>query len=197
MPAPAFASLVRAERWAQARTALDALSAPQRAQPELRFVRARVDLELDDARAALAELVDLESALPALSAEIAAARARAQLSVGPFADAAQYFERRGDTEALLCAARAYQADIQLPKARLALDRALARLGKSKHTRDAEVRARALRSALAAQMGDKGTATADNRWLALAAPLRPEGDVALHALEQAGGATRLSKSEHLD
>jgi len=196
-PAPAFATLVRAERWPDARTALDALSATERAQPEVRFVRARVDLELDDARAALTELAGLETALPVLSDEIAAARARAQLSVGPFAEAAQYFERRGDTEALLCAAKAYQSDVALPKARLALDRVLARLGKSKRARDAEVRARALRAPLAAQEGDKGTANADYRWLALAAPLRPESDVALQALESAGGASRLSKSEHLD
>jgi soluble lytic murein transglycosylase len=196
-PPLAFAPLVRAERWGDARAALDALSATERAQPEVRFVRARVDLELDDAAAALTELTALETTLPALSDEIAAARARAQLSVGPFAEAAQYFERRGDTEGLLCAAKAYQSDVALPKARLALDRVLARLGKSKRARDAEVRARALRAPLAAQMEDKGTAIADYRWLALAAPLRPESGVALQALESAGGASRLSKSEHLD
>ncbi|MET0792050.1 MAG: transglycosylase SLT domain-containing protein [Polyangiaceae bacterium] len=195
-PAP-FAALVRAERWSDAHAALEALPESERAKPELRFVRARVALELDDARAALTLLDGLEPLLPALSAQIAAARARAQLQVGPFAEAAKYFEARGDTEALLSAASAYQSDIALPKARLALDRVLARLGRSKRTRSAEVRARALRAALAAQMGDKGTATADNRWLALAAPLRPEGDAALQALERAGGASRLDKSEHLD
>ena len=160
-------------------------------------MRARVALELDDAATALTLLAGLESALPQLSAQIAAARARAQLRVGPFAEAAKYFEQRGDTEALLSAAAAYQQDVALPKARLALDRALARLGKSKRPRSAEVRARALRAALATQMGDKGTANADYRWLALVAPLRPEGSVALQALESAGGVNRLSKSEHLD
>ena len=196
-PLPAFASLVRAERWADARVALEALPAAERTQPEMRFVRARVACELNDGHAALAELEGLESTLPALSAEIAAVRARAQLSAGPFSEAAQYYERRGDTEALISAGKAYQADVALPKARLAFDRVLARLGKSKRTRDAEVRARALRAPLAAQMGDKGTANADYRWLALAAPLRPEGDTALQALERAGGASRLTKSEHLD
>ena len=195
--APAFASLVRAERWSDARTALEAVPESERSQPELRFVRARVALELDDARAALELLEGLESRLPALATQIAALRARARLRVGPFSEAAQYFEARGDTEALLSAAFAYQEDIALPKARLALDRVLARLGKSKRARSAEVRARALRAVLAAQMGDKGTATADNRWLALVAPLRPESDAALQALERAGGASRLSKSEHLD
>ncbi len=135
--------------------------------------------------------------MPALSAQIAAARARAQLRVGPFSEAAKYFEARGDTEALLSAASAYQQDIALPKARLALDRVLGRLGKSQRTRSAEVRARALRATLATQMGDHGTALADNRWLALAAPLRPESDAALQALERAGGVNRLTKAEHLD
>ncbi len=196
-PAQPYAALVRAERWADAHTALEALPEGQRNEPELRFVRARVALEVDDARAALTLLDGLESTLVPLSAQIAALRARAQLRVGPFAEAAKYYELQGDTESLLSAASAYQQDIALGKARLAVDRVLARLGKSKHARGVEVRARALRAALAAQTGDKGTALADNRWLALAAPLRPESDAALQALERAGGTSRLSKSEHLD
>lgn len=198
-PAPAggFAALVRAERWPDAHTALEALPESERSQPELRFVRARVALEVDDARAAPTLLEGLEAALPALSAQIAALRARAQLRVGPFAEAAKFYELQGDNESLLSAASAYQQDIALPKARLALDRVLARLGKSKRPRSAEVRARALRATLAAQMGDSATANADNRWLALAAPLRPESDGALQALERSGGSNRLSKSEHLD
>jgi soluble lytic murein transglycosylase len=192
-----FAALVRAERWADAHTALEALPESARSQPELRFVRARVALELDDARAALSLLEGLEATLVPLSTQIAALRARAQLRVGPFAEAAKYYELQGDTEGLLSAAAAYQQEVALPKARLALDRVLARLGKSNHARSAEVRARALRAALATQMGDKGTANADNRWLALVAPLRPESDAALQALERAGGASRLTKSEHLD
>jgi len=191
-----YAALVRAERWADARVALDALPEAQRAQPELRFVRARVALELDDAAAALVLLEGLDRGLPVLAPQIAAARARGQLRVGPFAEAARYFEQRGDTESLLSAASAYQQDLALPKARLAVDRALGRLGKSKRPRGAEVRARTLRAMLASQMGDKGTALADYRWLALAAPLRAESDVALQVL-QSNPATRLSTSEHLD
>jgi soluble lytic murein transglycosylase len=194
---PAFSELVRTERWLDARTALEALPESQRAQPELRFVRARVALELDDAATALGLLADLERTLPYLASQIAEARARAELRVGPFGEAAKYFEQRGDTEALLSAASAYQEDAALPAARLALDRVLSRLGKSKRTRSAEVRARALRAALATQMGDPGTANADNRWLALAAPLYPEAELALQALERAGGASRLTKTEHLD
>lgn len=196
-PVPAFASLVRAERWADARIALEGLPDAEKAQPELRFVRARVLLELDDAPAALTLLTDLEPALPHLSSQITDTRARAQLRAGPFGDAARYFEQRGDTEALLSAAAAHEQGGALPQARMALDRALARLGKAKYPRSAEVRARALRAALALKMGDQGTANADNRWLALAAPLRPEADLALAALERAGGPSRLSKTEHLD
>jgi len=191
-----YAALVRAERWADARQVLEALPEPERAKPEVRFVRARVALELDDAAAALTLLEGLHSAVPQLAPQIAEARARAQLRVGPFAEAARYFEQRGDTESLLSAASAYQQDLELPKARMALDRVLARLGKSKRPRSAEVRARTLRAALASQVGDRGTAIADYRWLALAAPLRPESDVALKVLD-ANAATRLSKSEHLD
>ena len=191
-----YVALVRAERWAEARVALDALPESERNQPELRFVRARVALELDDAAAALTLLEGLHTAIPQLAPQIADARARAQLRVGPFAEAARYFEQRGDTESLLSAAAAYQRDTALPKARLAVDRALGRLGKSKRTRSAEVRARSLRAALASQMGDRGTALADYRWLSLAAPLRSESDLALQVLES-NAATRLSKTEHLD
>ena len=195
-PEGAYAALVRAERWADARTALEALPEAERTRAELRFVRARVALELDDAAAALTLLVGLETALPQLAPQIAAARARAQLKTGPFAEAALYFEQRGDNESLLSAASAYQQDVSLPQARLAVDRVIARLGKAKRTRSVEVRARALRASLASQMGDRGTALADYRWLALAAPLRIEGEVALKVLDS-NAATRLSKSEHLD
>jgi len=196
-PVPNFVSLVRAERWSDARAALDALPAARHAEPELRFVRARVAFELGDAQAALHELDGLEALLPALSTEIALARARAQLKAGPFSEAAQYFERRGDTEGLLSAAAAYQEDNALPKARLAVERALGRLGKSKRTRDAEVRARALRAQIAVQMSDKFTANTDFHWLATCAPLRPEAELAAAALEQAGGVNRLSKTERMD
>jgi soluble lytic murein transglycosylase len=191
-----YAPLVRAERWADARLALDALPEAQRTQAEVRFVRARVALEQGDAAAALTLLDGLHTALPQLAPQIAEARARAQLRVGPFAEAARYFELRGDTESLLSAAAAYQEDTALPKARMALDRVLGRLGKSKRTRSAEVRARAMRASIASQVGDRGTAIADYRWLALAAPLRPESDLALKVLDGTP-ATRLSKSEHLD
>lgn len=196
-PVTGFASLVRGERWVDAKAALDALPEAERSKPEQRFVRARVALELDDAAVALPLLDGLERSLPALTVQVEAARARAQAKVGPYAEAAAYFERRGDTESLLSAASAYLAAETLPKARLMLDRALARLGKSKRARSAEVRARALRAPLAERLGDKGTAIADYRWLALAAPLRPESDVALIALQRIGGSGQLTKTEHLD
>ncbi len=192
-----FAALVRAERWLDARAAIEALPEARRSEPEVRFARARVALELGDAQAALHELDGLDPLLPVLSAQIADTRARAQLKAGPFSEAARYFERRGDTEGLLLAASAYAQDSALPKARLAVERALGRLGKSKRIRDAEVRARALRAQIALQTGDKFTSNADYRWLATRSPLRPESDVAAGALEQAGGVNRLSKTERLD
>jgi soluble lytic murein transglycosylase len=197
LPVLSYAALVRAERWADARAALEALPEARRAEPETRFVHARVVLELGDAHAALHELDGLDAVLPILAPEVAELRARMQLVVGPFSEAAQYFERRGDIEGLLLAASADLADNALPKARVAVERALGRLGKSKRMRDAEVRARALRAQIALQMADKLGANADYRWLALSAPLRAEADLAAQALEGAGGANRLSKSERMD
>jgi len=72
-----FVSLVRAERWADARAAIEALPEARRNEPEVRFAHARVVLELGDAEATLHELDGLDAALPTLAAEIAALRARA------------------------------------------------------------------------------------------------------------------------
>ncbi|HEY4106596.1 MAG TPA: hypothetical protein VGM44_22000, partial [Polyangiaceae bacterium] len=197
VPTSGYAALVRAERWTDARVALEALSASEQAKPEWRFVHARVVSELGDAEIAVRDLDALERTLPALASEIALARARAELRAGPFADAAQFFDQRADTESLLCAASAYLSANSLVKARSAVERALARIGKSKHVRDSEVRARALRAQIAEASNDKVTARLDYRWLALSAPLRAEADSAAEALERAGGVNRLSKSERAD
>lgn len=193
---PDYAELVRRERWADAQAALAALPEAKRAEPELRFLRARVALELNDARSALGLLLGLETAIPNLAPQIAAARARAQLEVGPFLEAARYFEQRAEPEALLSAASAYEREGASAKARSALDRLLSRLGKTNRSQKLEVRARALRADLALRVGDVTTANADQRWLALTTPLRPEADAALQALQGREGAPRLSKAEHL-
>ncbi len=196
-PTASYASLVRAERWADARGALEALPDAERAKPEWRFVHARVAYELADSDAALRDLAGLESALPALAGEIVLARAKAQLNAGPFVDAAQFFDQRADTDSLLCAASAYLQANLLPKARNAVERAFLHIGKSKHVRDSEVRARALRVQIAEASGDHMTALTDERWLATSAPLRAEAETAARALEQAGGVNRLTKSERED
>jgi len=194
VPAASYAALVRAERWADARVALEALPEAERAKPEWRFVHARVASELGDSDAAVRDLTGLESSLPALANEIALARAKAQLNAGPFAEAAQFFDQRADTDSLLCAASAYlQANLPA-KARSSVERALVHIGKSKRVRDSEIRARALRVQIAEASNDKATALADERWLATSAPLRGEAESAARALEQAGGVNRLTKSE---
>ncbi|HEX3775162.1 MAG TPA: transglycosylase SLT domain-containing protein [Polyangiaceae bacterium] len=194
VPTSGYPALVRAERWSDARAALEALPENERAKPEWRFVHARVTHELGDAETAVRDLDSLEHALPALANEIALARARAELRAGPFADAAQFFDQRADTDSLLCAASAYLSANSLVKARSAVERALSRIGKSKHLRDSEVRARALRAQIAEAANDQVTARLDYRWLALSAPLHAEADSAAEALERAGGVNRLSKSE---
>lgn len=193
-PAPGYAALVRAERWADARVALEAVPEAERSKPEWRFVHARVAHELGDSDAALRDLVDLEKSLPALASEIALARAKAQLNAGPFVDAAQFFDQRADTDSLLCAASAYLQANLLPKARNAVERAFLHIGKSKRVRDAEVRARALRIQIAEASGDHATALTDERWLATSAPLRAEAENAARAIEQAGGVNRLNIPE---
>jgi len=195
LPAAGYAQLISAERWADAKLAIDALPDTARAEPALRFARARVAFETGDAAGALAGLAGLDPLLPLISGQIAELRARAQLVVGPFPDAARFYEARSDGESLLFAASAHEQAGAPQKALLALDRALVRVGKSKHVRSLEVRARAQRAEVLSHQGDKA-ALAEYRWLALNAPLRAESAAAVPALEQAGGAARLSKAERL-
>jgi soluble lytic murein transglycosylase len=153
-------ALVRGERWDAAWRALEALPANDRARPELRYVRARVALERGDAGAALPLLVGLESELPLLAEDIGRRRSEAELAVGPFAEAGEWFAARASAAAQLDAARAFERAKDARRARSAVERLLA-IGK--HTRGQEADARALRVRVADPPGD--VERADARWLA--------------------------------
>lgn len=153
--------------WEGVAGAIDALGPLRRADPKTRYVRALAALRLGDFSTALAALEGLDAALPALEAEIASARARCQLEIGPFAAAAAYYEQLGSDAGRLEAARAWRRAGQPDRAaRLA---GMLLQARSPRPRNAlYVAARWLRAELSEQLGELELARRDYRWLALTA-----------------------------
>jgi len=162
---PSWVGLVREERWEAAAAAIDALPDAERKKPEVRFARATVAFERDDAKQTVASLDGLEGDLPALAAEIGKLRARAQAIAGPFADAAEWLEKHAATnDDHIAAANAFM------KARLPsrANAECARVLNADHkSRAQEAEARAIRL----HTGEPADVVADARWLLV------HGDVA--------------------
>jgi soluble lytic murein transglycosylase len=153
-------ALVRDEEWDTAWRALEALAEAERSSPEVRYVRSRVALARGDGAAALPLLEGLEAALPLLASDIEERRAQAQLVVGPFAQAGEWFAARPSPSSQLQAARAFEKAKDARRALTAVEKVLASSGR---TRAEEAEARAMRIRLATAPGD--TERADARWLA--------------------------------
>jgi soluble lytic murein transglycosylase len=201
LPWPA---LVRDEQWDAAWHALEAVPDPDKARPEVRYVRARVALSRGDAAGALLLLEGLEGALPLLADDVARRRAEAKLSVGPYEPAGEWFAMRVSPGPQLQAARAFEKARDPRRARAAADRVIA---SERRTRDEEAEARALRLRLTDTPGD--AERADARWLAtqgadlpaaadalaLAAKLDPKHP--LSSEELMSRARVLSDAGHLD
>jgi soluble lytic murein transglycosylase len=179
-PEGPWVQALRLGRYADAAAALDQV-ADLKAQPVLRYARARAALELGDAAMALTLLDGLESKLPALEARILRLRADAQLAVGPYAAAADFFAAKGDAESLARAALARERAGDLTGASVLAARVVAEL-KGKKRRATESAARDVRARASAKNGAKAQAISDLRWLALEDPLRSEdADMRLAAL----------------
>lgn len=183
--------LVRDERWADAQRALDALAEPERSRPEVRYVRARVALARGDAASALPLLTGLETALPLLADDVALQRARAELVVGPFADAAAYFSARATPSGALDTARAFERAKDPHRARAAADRVLSF---DKRSRNEEAEARALRVRTADPLTDADRA--DARWLATTGADLPAAADALETVARVDPSHRLLARELL-
>jgi len=153
-------SLVRDEQWDAAWRALEALPDADKSTPEMRYLRARVALERGDAAAALPLLAGLESALPLLADDVARRRAEAELEVGPFVEAGEWFAAGATPSSQLDAARAFEEAHDPHRALAAVARVLA---SDKRTRTQESEARALRVRVADPTGD--VERDDARWLA--------------------------------
>ncbi|WP_394850911.1 lytic transglycosylase domain-containing protein [Pendulispora brunnea] len=164
---PHWAESVRMQAWDDAARELDALPDAEKQEPSIRYVRARVALARGGAaevNKAIALLDDLKTALPLLADDIERRRAEAKLSVGPFRDAADYYNGRGSAAALLKASEAYEKSQMPVPARAACDRVIA-LDKHTRAQEAEARARRIRLGVRTPTED----ASDARWIVVEAP----------------------------
>lgn len=185
---------VRLERWSRAAALIDTLPKDQQERPEIRYVRARVALELDDYARALGLLEGLEKKLPALATDIGHHRAEAQLHGGKEEEAARYFARQSSVRALTKAAMAWSRAGKAQQARATIDRAI-HLAKKRVDQDV-VEARQLRAKLAEQAGDRNVAIMDWRFVARHAPDAQDAHAASVRLETLAPKQRLTSDEHM-
>jgi soluble lytic murein transglycosylase len=178
---------VRMHRWADAAARMDALDERERRLPGVRYARARVARELGDWARAYKELEQLEKELPLLAREITSERAAAQLEIGPFDAAANYYAARPDPESLIKSAIAHERAADFDRARQAVERSLVKIrGEKEPSRTRlEAKARAVRARLAEKRGEIALATSDLRWIATNAPVTPaatDADLRLEKLD---------------
>ncbi len=173
-----FTEAVRLLRWDEAELAIAALPDAEKQRPEVRFTHARVLMKRGNYKDARAALEKLEDALPLLTDSIQRQRAEAELEVGPFDGAADFFMKRGTPSAWLSAAAGYERAQKPDRAIAACEKVL---GDAKRTRKEETAARRARMRLAAP---KAPSTPDDaRWLAIHAEDPDVEAQAANTLEQ--------------
>ncbi len=190
---------VRLERWADAARIIDALPDPDQKKADVRYVRARAAMMLDDHGRAVKLLDGLGKELPVLQVEIARDRAAAQLEAGPYDAAARYFAARADSDSLTKAASAFERAADLPKAWASANQSVrvASKSKRKNARELEAAARAVRARIAEKRGKTHLAVTDLRWIATMAPTSAWAAEADERLEKLAPKLRLTKSDRYE
>jgi len=191
-PAATWVEAIRRGQWDDAAHTIDALPDTERARPPIRYARARVALAQKDFVRVVQMLDGLEAPLPLLADTIAKRRARAQLEVGPYDQAAAYFLAHSGADSQLEASRAFERAGDVKNALLACDHTIASDDKSR-TKEAEARGRRLR------LGGRNPTdeAADARWLAIHAPDLKDGRDAIDSLAHLDPSHPLTQSEMID
>ncbi len=162
---PKWVELVREERWSAAGAAIDALPDADRKKPEVRFARASVAFAHGDAKTTVTALESLETELPALAAEVARLRARAQAIAGPYDVAGEWLVKHATTNDDHIAAASAFMRAKLPSRANAECAHVINAEHKSHAQEAEARAIRLHT------GEPADVIADARWLLV------HGDVA--------------------
>jgi soluble lytic murein transglycosylase len=174
-----WVTAVRLSRFREADKLLEALDDAEKQKPEMRFLRARVASELGNFERVRPLLEGVT--LPLFEEDIARLRAEAAAEVGPYREAAQYFEKTGKVRDLVRAARALAKEGDTKQALALADRALADAQRLRRSSD-ERAAHAARSDLLTQAGRANEAITDQKWLLTRAPETTDGRAARKALE---------------
>jgi len=175
---PAWASAVRLERYAEAKRLLDALDSAEKDKPEMRFLRARVALELKQ-YADVGPLLEGVT-LPLFEDDIARMRAEAASEVGPYAVAATFFEHEGRPRDLVRAANALAKTDDKKGALKLADRALKEAERLRRKSDQRA-AHAARADILEALGKHAEAVGDLKWLATEMPETSDGRAARKSL----------------
>lgn len=188
---PTWKVAVAEQRWRDAAFEFDR-EYPHPTDPGHRYVRARIASELDDFERVVDLLNGLDVALPEFTNEIRALRAGAQLRIGPYDAAAQYFQTQSDGETRLDAARAWVKANRL-------DEALAVLTRSRplftgKTPSLEAAFRSLHAEVLTGLGRHGRALEEYTWIALEAPTSKYAREAVLKLTSGNPKRILTKSE---
>lgn len=181
---------VAEQRWPDAVRSFDAIY-EHPTEPGLRYVRARIAAEVHDYERVVDLLNGLEPLYPAFDTEIRRLRATAQLEIGPFSDAAAFFQGQSGAEDRLRAVRAWQKARQPAEALASLERAKALFYGQGPSREAEWRA--LHADLLVEIGRGNQAEEDYVWIAVRAPTSSDAARAVKQLEQTS-TRRLTKAE---
>ncbi|MBL9024954.1 MAG: transglycosylase SLT domain-containing protein [Myxococcales bacterium] len=174
-----WVTAVRLSRFREADKLLEALDDAEKQKPEMRFLRARVASELGNFERVRPLLEGVT--LPLFEEDMARLRAEAAAEVGPYREAAQYFEKTGKVRDLVRAARALAKEGDTKQALALADRALADAQRLRRSSD-ERAAHAARADLLTQAGRANEAITDQKWLLTRAPETTDGRAARKALE---------------
>ena len=190
--AAGWVDAIRRGAWHDAAVAIDALPDSEKQKPPVRYARARVAVAEKDFARVVSLLDGLETPLPLLADAIAKRRAHAELEVGPYDKAAEYFSAKAGAEAQVDASRAHERAGNAKAAQIACDHAIASDDKTRKL-EAEARGRRLR------LGGRSDSdeAADARWLAIHAPDLPDGRDASTTLSHLDPAHPLTQTEMLD
>lgn len=181
---------VAEQRWQDAARMFDAKH-EHPTEPALRYVRARIAAEIREYERVVDLLNGLEALYPAFEAEIRRLRATAQLEIGPFAEAAAYFQQQLGSEERLMAARAWQKARQPGEALATLDRSKALFYGQGASREAQWRA--LRAEVLTALGKVNDAQEEYAWIAVRAPTSKDAAHAVKQLQQLSP-RRLTKAD---
>ncbi len=179
-PAPAWLAAVRLERYREAFKLLEELDDAERSTPEMRYLRARVAAEIGD-HAKVRPLLD-GLTIPLFEEEIARLRAEAAAEVGPYEEAARFYEQSGRVRDLVRAAKALGKAGDKKGALKVADRALADAQRLRRPAD-ERMAHGVRLEVLTSLGRPEEAVGDLKWLVTRAPGSPEGRAARKILDE--------------